>query len=96
MARGEVIWSSRILTFIPTRAFSCPYLPRCLEGVSSEVRLTSISLKYLVGAVFGLQPTLLLFIIFSIKLIEKMIKNVRDTLRQEYTTGRRSGAKVAL
>jgi hypothetical protein len=67
-----------------------------VEGVISEVRLTSISPKYPEGAVFGLQPTSLIFIIFSIKVIEKMIKNVRDLLRQEYTTKRRSGAKVAL
>ena len=76
--------------------FSCPFSPKCVEGEFSEVRLTSISPKYLEGAVFELQPTLLLFIIFSIKVIEKMIKNVRDLLRQEYTTERRSGAKVAL
>jgi hypothetical protein len=76
--------------------FSCPYSPECVEGKFCEVRLTSISLKYQGGAVFGLQPALLLFIIFSIKVIEKMIKNVRDLLRQEYTTERRSGAKVAL
>jgi hypothetical protein len=32
---------------------------------------------------------------FFIKAIEK-VKNVRDMLRQEYRTERRSGAKVAL
>jgi hypothetical protein len=42
-----------------------------------------------------LRPTLLLFMIFFIKVIEKM-KNVRDMLPHEYTTQRRSGAKVAL
>src|SRR5215217_4384388 len=47
------------------------------------------------GSVFGLQPTLLLFMIFFIKRIEK-VENIRDTLRQEYRTERRSGAKVAL
>jgi hypothetical protein len=76
--------------------FSYPYSPKCLEAKFSEVPLISISPKYLEGAVFGLQPTLHLFMIFSIKVIEKMIKNVRDLLRQEYTTERRSGAKIAL
>jgi hypothetical protein len=33
--------------------------------------------------------------LFFIKVIEKA-KNARDTLRQEYRTERRSGAKVAL
>ena len=42
-----------------------------------------------------MQPTLLLFVIFFIKVIEK-VKNIRDMLRHEYTTQRRSGAKVAL
>jgi len=42
-----------------------------------------------------LQPTLVLFMIISIKVIEK-VKNIRDMLRHEYTTERRSGAKVAL
>jgi hypothetical protein len=65
---------------------SCPYSPKCVEGKLSEVRLTSISPKYLEGAVFGLQPTLLLFVIFSIKVIEK-VKDVRDLLRQEYRNG---------
>jgi hypothetical protein len=55
----------------------------------------SISPKYPGGAVFGLQPTLFLFMIFFIKAIEK-VKNVGDMLRQEYRTERRSGAKVAL
>jgi len=71
------------------------YSPKLIEGEFSEVRLTSISPKYLGGAVFGLQPTLPLFMIFFIKVIEK-VKNIRNTLRQEYTTERRSGAKVAL
>ena len=42
-----------------------------------------------------MQPTILLFMIFFIKVIEK-VKNVRDMLRHEYTTERRSGAQVAL
>jgi hypothetical protein len=40
-------------------------------------------------------PTLFLFMVFFIKVIEK-VKNIRDTLHQEYRTERRSGAKVAL
>ena len=42
-----------------------------------------------------MQPMLLLFMIFFIKVIEK-VKNGRDMLPHEYTTERRSGAKVAL
>jgi hypothetical protein len=59
---------------------SCPYSPECVEEMFSEVRLTSILPKDLEGAVFGLQPTLLLSMIFFIKVIEK-VKNDRDMLR---------------
>jgi hypothetical protein len=87
----------RLLEQLPSPGpFSCLYSPRCLEEKFSEFRLTSISPKYLEGAVFGLQPTQLLFIIFPIKVIEKMINGVRDLLHQEYTTERRSGAQGAL
>jgi hypothetical protein len=69
--------------------------PRLEVGAFSEVHLTSISAKYLEETVFGLQPTLLSFIIFCIKVIEK-VRNIRDTLHLQYTTQRRTGAKVAL
>ena len=65
------------------------------RSASKSRSAKSISPKYPGGAVFELQPTLFLFMIFFIKVIEK-VKNVGDMLRQEYRTERRSGAKVAL
>jgi len=46
-------------------------------------------------SIFGLQPTLLSFRIFSVKIIEK-VENVGDMLRRGCRTERRSGAKVVL
>jgi hypothetical protein len=47
------------------------------------------------GADFGLQPTLIGFMIFHSKVIEK-VENIKGLLHYEYGRERRSGAKVAL